>query len=103
MIAKAAGGLLSSLAIKLRETFGAKVLPSYGMTERMPISSPPVIYELENPFTSGVAVGSELATLNTVTMEPLPASQEGPICVRGEPCFRGYGQVAGDDSPAAAF
>lgn len=35
MICNAAGGLLPSLAVKLKETFGAScaVLPSYGMTE----------------------------------------------------------------------
>jgi len=32
MIANAAGGLLPSLALDLRKTFGANVLPSYGMT-----------------------------------------------------------------------
>jgi acyl-CoA synthetase (AMP-forming)/AMP-acid ligase II len=29
--------------------------------------------------------------------------QESPICVSGEPCFRWYGQVAGEDPPAGAF
>jgi len=34
MIANAAGGLLPSLAVQLKETFGdCAVLPSYGMTE----------------------------------------------------------------------
>jgi acyl-CoA synthetase (AMP-forming)/AMP-acid ligase II len=41
MIANAAGDLLPSLAIQLCDTFGANVLPAYGMTECMPISSPP--------------------------------------------------------------
>jgi acyl-coenzyme A synthetase/AMP-(fatty) acid ligase len=54
MIANAAGGLLPSLANELRETFQANVLPSYGMTECMPISSPPCCYNLEKPGSSGV-------------------------------------------------
>jgi len=34
MICNAAGGLLPSLAVELRDTFGgATILPSYGMTE----------------------------------------------------------------------
>ena len=34
MICNAAGGLLPSLAVELRDTFGgAAILPSYGMTE----------------------------------------------------------------------
>jgi len=98
MIANAAGGLLPSLAARLRDTFGANVLPSYGMTECMPISSPPYSYELTKPGTSGVAVGPELRILNTVTMESLPVGVEGPICVRGDPCFRGYGRLANDNN-----
>lgn len=93
MIANAAGGLLPSLARELQQAFGACVLPSYGMTECMPISSPPSTYQLEKTGTSGVAVGPELAILNMETMERLQTGKEGPICVRHEPCFRGYGAL----------
>jgi acyl-CoA synthetase (AMP-forming)/AMP-acid ligase II/acetyltransferase-like isoleucine patch superfamily enzyme len=104
MIANAAGGLLPSLARELRAVFKANVLPSYGMTECMPISSPPAAYQLEKPGTSGVAVGPELAILNRETSQPLPFGTEGPICVRGEPCFRGYGvNHLVSDNPAGSF
>ena len=93
MIANAAGGLLPSLARELRQVFRANVLPSYGMTECMPITSPPAHYQLEKPGTSGVAVGPEIAILNVKTMQTLENGKEGPICVRGEPCFRGYGEL----------
>ena len=97
MIANAAGGLLPSLARELRQAFGgANVLPSYGMTECMPITSPPATYQLEKPGTSGVAVGPELAILNPDTMEPLQNGKEGAICVKSEPCFRGYGVLFHD-------
>jgi acyl-CoA synthetase (AMP-forming)/AMP-acid ligase II/carbonic anhydrase/acetyltransferase-like protein (isoleucine patch superfamily) len=96
MIANAAGGLLPSLARELQKTFHANVLPSYGMTECMPISSPPHTYQLEKPGTSGVAVGPEICILNLSTSKPLPTGKEGPICVRGEPCFRGYGKNHAD-------
>mmetsp|Transcript_57726 Transcript_57726/g.172267 ORF Transcript_57726/g.172267 Transcript_57726/m.172267 type:complete len:1239 (-) Transcript_57726:91-3807(-) len=94
MIANAAGGLLPSLATELRKTFRANVLPSYGMTECMPISSPPSDYRLERPGTSGVVVGPEIAILDTFSDPPVPfpPMKEGPICVRGAPCFRGYGR-----------
>ena len=98
MIANAAGGLLPSLAYDMQRTFAAVILPSYGMTECMPISSPPATYDLSKPGTSGVPVGPEVAILNTNTMESLPPREEGPICVRGEPCFRGYGVLANDPS-----
>lgn len=100
MIANAAGGLLPSLALELRQTFKAAVLPSYGMTECMPISSPPANYDLSKPGTSGVPVGPEVAILNLATIEPLPPMEEGAICVRGEPCFRGYGVLANDSKAA---
>ncbi|CAB9519639.1 7a-methyl-1,5-dioxo-octahydro-1H-inden-4-yl [Seminavis robusta] len=104
MIANAAGGLLPSLARELRDVFKANVLPSYGMTECMPISSPPAAYQLEKPGTSGVAVGPELAILNKNTGQALPFGTEGPICVRGEPCFRGYGiNHLVSDNPSCSF
>ena len=40
----AAGGLLPSLACQLRDTFNCVVLPSYGMTECVPILAPPFHY-----------------------------------------------------------
>jgi acyl-CoA synthetase (AMP-forming)/AMP-acid ligase II len=104
MIANAAGGLLPSLAEEMREVFGANVLPSYGMTECMPISSPPSTYQLEKPGTSGIAVGPEIAIINTATGEHLKPGEEGAICVRGEPCFRGYGALAnGQESETESF
>lgn len=97
MIANAAGGLLPSLAQELRDTFGANVLPSYGMTECMPISSPPFSYKLEKPGTSGVAVGPQIAIFSN-DFEILPPGSEGNICVRGRPCFHGYGGQAQEES-----
>lgn len=69
------------------------------MTECMPISSPPADYQLTKPGTSGVPVGPEVAIINTATMKYFPPGEEGPICVRGEPCFRGYGKIANDANP----
>ena len=97
MIANAAGGLLPSLAEKMRDFYqGAAVLPSYGMTECMPISSPPANYNLSKPGTSGIPVGPEVAIMDTETNEEKQTGEEGAICVRGDPCFRGYGQIAND-------
>jgi acyl-coenzyme A synthetase/AMP-(fatty) acid ligase len=74
------------------------------MTECMPISSPPATYQLEKPGTSGVPVGPQVAILDLATSEPLPVGEEGPICVRGQPCFRGYGQPANSrETPNSSF
>ncbi|KAJ7801104.1 acetyl-CoA synthetase-like protein [Mycena olivaceomarginata] len=91
MIANAAGGLLPSLAVSLKSTFGAVILPSYGMTECMPIASPPITYQLERPGCSGIACGPHLSIRHPANLEQaLPAGATGAICVRGLPTFAGY-------------
>ena len=44
------------LAEELRSTFNATILTSYGMTECMPISSPPQTYRLDPSGTSGMCL-----------------------------------------------
>ncbi|KAI0737046.1 acetyl-CoA synthetase-like protein [Daedaleopsis nitida] len=91
MIANAAGGLLPSLAQQLKETFGAVILPSYGMTECMPIASPPTTYQLERPGCSGVACGPHLSIRDPSNLErELPPGSTGAVSVRGVPTFDGY-------------
>ncbi|KAF2148267.1 hypothetical protein K461DRAFT_233152 [Myriangium duriaei CBS 260.36] len=89
LICNAAGGLLPSLACNLHDTFNCTVLPSYGMTECMPISSPPLDYKLDRSGTSGVSVGPDLAILDGKD-DFLPAGEVGRIAVRGAPLFGGY-------------
>jgi hypothetical protein len=49
----------------MRATYaGAILLPSYGMSECMSITSPPPDYDLSRRGTSGVACGPELAILD---------------------------------------
>lgn len=89
LICNAAGGLLPSLACTLRDTFGCIVLPSYGMTECMPIASPPLNYQLDRPGTSGVSVGPDMTILDGNDRE-VPIHTVGRIAVRGAPVFGGY-------------
>ena len=92
MICNAAGGLLPSLAAELKETFsGAVVLPSYGSTECMPISTPPNDYQLDRPGSSGAASGPYISIRDPTNLErELGARHTGAICVRGVPTFEGY-------------
>ncbi|CAK4031821.1 related to coenzyme a synthetase [Lecanosticta acicola] len=95
LICNAAGGLLPSLAIQLRETFSTEttectVLPSYGMTECMPISTPPLDYRLEKTGTSGVSVGPEITILDGRDQPLASRGEVGRIAVRGPPVFGGY-------------
>lgn len=88
-IANAAGALLPALAKEMQETFACAILPGYGMTECMPISAPPIDYQLEKHGTSGRAIGPELKILDGSGNEVQTGSQ-GNICVRGYPLFQGY-------------
>jgi acyl-CoA synthetase (AMP-forming)/AMP-acid ligase II len=92
LICNAAGGLLPTLAQELRDVFGGcTVLPSYGMTECMPIASPPPSYQLERPGCSGIACGPYLSIRDPANIdEELPTGKTGAICVRGFPTFEGY-------------
>lgn len=94
LVCNAAGGLLPSLAVQLRDTFDSVVLPSYGMTECMPISTPPVDYTLDRPGTSGISTGPELGIFDG-EFGSVPSGIVGRICVRGEPLFPGYLQPDG--------
>lgn len=94
LVCNAAGNLLPTLAIQLRDTFDSVVLPSYGMTECMPISTPPVQYRLDRPGTSGISTGPDLAILESDFKAVAPCTI-GRICVRGEPLFPGYLQPNG--------
>ncbi|KAF2179605.1 hypothetical protein K469DRAFT_798811 [Zopfia rhizophila CBS 207.26] len=90
LVCNAAGGLLPTLATQLRDTFvNCTVLPSYGMTECMPVATPPLTYCLDRPGTSGISVGPEISIRgsdNTV----VAAGVTGNVCVRGLPIFPGY-------------
>ncbi|MBE3111861.1 MAG: AMP-binding protein, partial [Acidobacteria bacterium] len=89
LICNAAGGLLPSLAMQLQGMFSCTVLPSYGMTECMPISTPPLDYKLDREGTSGISTGPELAILDG-NGNLSPNHEIGMISVRGEPVSHGY-------------
>ncbi|KAK3238771.1 hypothetical protein CYMTET_51249, partial [Cymbomonas tetramitiformis] len=98
LIVNAAGPLQHSLAESLREKFNkATVLPCYGMTECMPISSPPPNYALERPGTSGQAIGPELGIMDD-NGNFLNPGQVGNIMVIGMPVMQGYEKTDNKDT-----
>ena len=91
MVAAAAGPLPHTLSTQLRNTFnGAVVLPSYGMTECMPISCPPANYELEKPGCSGRAMCPDIAIYDPNTGKQCEVGEIGAVCVRGEIVMNEY-------------
>ncbi|KAI0976945.1 acetyl-CoA synthetase-like protein [Xylaria arbuscula] len=100
LVCNAAGGLLPALAEQIRGTFQCTVLPSYGMTECMPISTPTLAYSLDRPGTSGIVTGPELLIMDAAENELRPF-ETGRICLRGGPLFQGYLRADGslDKSP----
>ncbi|KAL5624568.1 hypothetical protein BROUX41_004628 [Berkeleyomyces rouxiae] len=89
LICNAAGGLLPTLAGELKTKFNCTILPSYGMTECMPISTPPLTYQLEREGTSGISTGPDMAILDA-SGKHLAPMETGYINVRGSPVFGGY-------------
>jgi len=89
-VANAAGGLLPALAASLKEVFDATILTSYGMTECMPISTPPQTYKMDPVGTSGTPVGPDICIVGEDMITVLPPGGKGHIMVRGPPCFGGY-------------
>lgn len=66
----------------------------------MPISTPPLNYQLDREGTSGISTGPELTILDG-SDEHVSSGTVGKICVRGEPVFPGYLRPDGtfDKSP----
>lgn len=89
-VANAAGPLQPATATELRRLFNnASVLPSYGMTECMPISCPPMGYALERPGTSGRSIGPEIGIIDD-SGNLCPSGAVGNIMVRGPLVLTGY-------------
>lgn len=98
-IANAAGALLPTVAQDMKTVFNCAILPGYGMTECMPVSSPPPDYQLDRPGSSGRAVGPEMDVFDDKG-DPVPIGAVGNIVVRGPPLFTGY---EGQDSSCNFF
>ena len=76
LIRSAGSDLPHRIALELADLFGNSVtiLPTYGMTEAMPVAAPPLDYRLERPGSVGLA-------LPTVSIEIVDPSETGNLDV----------------------
>ena len=80
--------LLPSVASRLQEVLALKVMPTYAMTESMPIASHPR-YKACDLRSVGFASGPMVRVLDD-NGAPCAIEQEGEVCVRGSCVTRGY-------------
>ena len=94
MIRSGAAALLQTDAINLSTTYGGiPVIPTYSMSEQMPISQPPVgkIDMLtDKPGSVGVPVATSLAVVDSSTLKPLPFGEAGEIAISGQTVISNY-------------
>ncbi len=94
MIRSGAAALLGPDAINLSATYGQiPIVPTYSMSEQMPISQPPVgkiDMITDKPGSVGVPVAASLAIVNSNTLKPLPFGREGEIAISGSTVIDKY-------------
>ena len=98
-IRSAGAELPHSMARDLAELFGEAVaiLPTYGMTEAMPIAAPPASYRLERPGSVGRVLPSVSVEIvdhrDTASLPPVANGVVGEITVKGPCVFKGYAET----------
>jgi len=107
LLRSAGSDLPHALALRLSEFFGdnVRVLPTYGMTEAMPIASPPLNYRLERPCSVGRAlpgVSVEIVSFtNSGNRQAVDDGTVGEITVKGPNVLERY--ESDDESLADYF
>ena len=72
---------------------GIPIIPTYSMSEQMPISQPPNCKKdmiMEKPGSVGVPIATSLAIVNSTNLKPLPYGQEGEIAISGPTVIDNY-------------
>ena len=98
LLRNAGSALPHELALQLVGLFGpaVAVLPTYGMTEAMPIASPPADYRLERPGSVGApCTGVSIEIVHVESGAVLPAGEMGEITVAGPTVLNCYEEDGG--------
>ncbi|MFY0690474.1 MAG: AMP-binding protein [Paracoccaceae bacterium] len=98
-IRSAGAELPDAVARDLADLFGEAVaiLPTYGMTEAMPIAAPPASYRLERPGSVGCVLPSVSVEIvdptDATSLPPVANGIVGEITVKGPCVFDGYAET----------
>lgn len=100
LVRSGAASLPHADAQALTELFGCSVIPSYSMSECMPIAQCVSSYNLDRPGTVGVPIASSVCIAGE-DGRPLPYGEDGEICIGGPVVTTGY--LNNDEANAACF
>ncbi|ROS01646.1 acyl-CoA synthetase (AMP-forming)/AMP-acid ligase II [Sinobacterium caligoides] len=92
MIRSGAAALKEADRSVLEATFGCDVVPTYSMSELMPIAQPSRNEGgwMLQPGSVGVPVAASIAIVDPITLRPLPFGEEGEVAISGATVFDGY-------------
>eukprot|EP01033_Poteriospumella_lacustris_P012248 gene12249-8762_t len=92
LIRSGAAALSDDLAQQLQQAFGCPVIPTYAMSEQMPITQCPRDYKVgEKPGSVGLPVNVSLCVVSpTLRVLPFGEEQRGEICISGDTVCEGY-------------
>eukprot|EP00854_Cymbomonas_tetramitiformis_P002244 gene2244-2959_t len=100
-IRSGAAALAHEDAVRLRDFWGVPIIPTYSMSELMPISQPKEGYKLEHPDAVGQPVIASIALVDRETLRPVPFGVPGEVCIAGPTVMSGYHENA--EANAKAF
>lgn len=89
LIRSGAAHLSHEDAKELRAIFNCQVLPTYSMTECMPITQPPLNYDLGKAGSVGVALASSMRIVGD-DGEAVACGSIGEVCISGPVVTNGY-------------
>eukprot|EP00927_Polykrikos_kofoidii_P059070 TRINITY_DN5407_c0_g1_i4.p1 TRINITY_DN5407_c0_g1~~TRINITY_DN5407_c0_g1_i4.p1 ORF type:complete len:1170 (-),score=130.04 TRINITY_DN5407_c0_g1_i4:145-3618(-) len=89
LIRSGAANLADADAREMRGIFGCTVLPTYSMSECMPVAQPPVDYDLERPNSVGLPIAASLRIAGECGAVA-PFGEDGEVCIKGPVVTPGY-------------
>ena len=93
-IRSGAAALLGPDAYALSAAYGTiPIIPTYSMSEQMPISQPPsgkMDMISDKPGSVGCPVAASMAIVNSANLRPVPHGQEGEVAICGPTVIKNY-------------